>query len=276
MARVWNIIGGNFTHTTGGHTGRCGTHGKLPQNLQWSFDYESDISFYLDANMFSRIDEHPEHRKFGWLLESKSIKPNTYQQVKAGYERLFETYEAIFTHDQEILQLDERFRFTICCGFWVKDTAIHPKQKKVSAISSGKGMCEGHHWRNRFIAKHREEFDLFGNKYKHLKYKEMGLNEYMFSVAIENGSYATYFTEKILDCFATGTVPLYRGSPDIADFFNPGGIIFVDEGFSFDILNQDLYYDKMEAVKDNFERLQNYHCAEDFIFNTYREEFNWD
>ena len=34
----------------------------------------------------------------------------------------------------------------------------------------------------------------------------------MFSVCIENDVYDTYFTEKILDCFATGTIPIYKGT----------------------------------------------------------------
>jgi len=275
MGNVWNIIGRNFAHTSGEHTGKCGTHGKLPTLLNWSFNLEGDISFYLDQNMFSDIEKDAT-RKFGWLLESQSIKPGTYERVKREYEGLFEKFEAIFTHHQEILQLDNRFRFTICCGFWVKDIAIHPKSKIVSAISSGKKMCVGHHWRNNFIENNRSHFDLFGNSYHHLRYKEMGLNDYMFSVAIENGSYSSYFTEKILDCFATGTIPIYRGSPDIGDFFNSNGIIFIDEDFGFDMLNEELYYSKMDAIIDNHQRVKKYHCAEDYIYETYRTEFNWD
>ena len=36
--------------------------------------------------------------------------------------------------------------------------------------------------------------------------KSQALNDYMFSVVLENDQYDDYFTEKILDCFATGIV----------------------------------------------------------------------
>ena len=275
MTAFWNLIGRNFTHTSGGHTGRCGTHGKLPQQVQWSFDYDSEISFYIDQTMFSHLNEPGDQRRFGWLLESESIKPAIYKRVAEQREQLFQRYEAIFTHNQALLALDPRFRFTVCCGYWVKDTGLHPKSRLVSAISSGKDMCDGHRWRNRFIERHRGRFDLFGNSYQHIDAKEMGLNDYMFSVAIENGSYATYFTEKLLDCFATGTIPLYRGAPDVGDYVNSDGIIFVEESFDFDQLTPELYYNKLDAVRDNFERLSRYHCAEDFIYEQYRGEYGW-
>lgn len=48
---------------------------------------------------------------------------------------------------------------------------------------------------------------------------------------------ATYFTEKILDCFTTGTIPIYQGAPDIGDYCNAEGIVVIDDDngdFDFD------------------------------------------
>ncbi len=88
----------------------------------------------------------------------------------------------------------------------------------------------------------------------------------MFSVVIENGFYNSYFTEKILDCFATGTIPVYMGSPDIAKYFNSDGIIFLSEEFE---ISDDMYYNKMSAIEDNLERCKQYEVLEDFIFLNY-------
>ena len=41
-----------------------------------------------------------------------------------------------------------------------------------------------------------------------------------FSVAIENGSYPGYSTEKIVEAFAAGTIPIYIGDCNISDDFN--------------------------------------------------------
>ena len=96
-----------------------------------------------------------------------------------------------------------------------------------------------------------DQLDLFGRGFNEIENKEEGLCDYMFSVAIENGQYETYFTEKILDCFATGTIPVYLGAPDIGNYFNLDGIVNLSEEFD---VSEEIYYSKIEAVKDNLER----------------------
>ena len=41
------------------------------------------------------------------------------------------------------------------------------------------------------------------------------LAEYRFSLCLENSRFAGYVSEKIFDCFFTGTIPIYLGAPDI-------------------------------------------------------------
>ena len=154
MTEIWNLIGTNFTHTSGLHTGQCGTHGKFPKSIKWSRSYEAGISFYLDSNIYQMLNDRNDLRKFGWVLESASIRPEVFSHLKNNYQHYFEYYEAIFTHNRELLDLDDRFKFTICNGTWIHDIAIHNKTKLVSAVSSGKEMCDGHRWRNEFIEKH--------------------------------------------------------------------------------------------------------------------------
>jgi len=275
MPVVWNLAGSNFTHTSNGHTGRFGTLGKLPKEVEWSLLGEGEATFYLDGMMRDAAKDPSEKPKFGWVLESKSIRPQLIPHLKKEYLGYFEIFRAIFTHNQELLALDNRFRFCIWGGSWILYPRIYTKSKLISAVNSGKNWCDGHRWRNEFIERHRDRFDLFGNSTRHIAHKEIGLNDYMFSIAIENSSYATYFTEKILDCFATGTIQIYRGAPDIGDYFNVKGIIMIDDDagdFDFDQITPDLYFSKLDAVRDNFERVQKMHCAEDWIYRTYRGE----
>jgi hypothetical protein len=58
--------------------------------------------------------------------------------------------------------------------------------------------------------------------------KSEGLIPYMYSIVLENDKYPSYFTEKLTDCFVTGTIPIYRGAPDIGDYFDTSGMIIVD------------------------------------------------
>ena len=83
--------------------------------------------------------------------------------------------------------------------------------------------------------------------------------------------YKKYFTEKILDCFATGTVPIYWGAPDINKYFDISSILLVDET-SLDTLSKDFYYDNIESIKFNFEQAKKIEILEDFIYNTYLNE----
>jgi hypothetical protein len=96
--------------------------------------------------------------------------------------------------------------------------------------------------------------------------KSEAINDYMFQIVIENDSYSTYFTEKVTDCFATGTIPIYWGAPDIGDYFNMDGIIVLDEHFEINSLTKELYYSKLSAVKDNFNRVQNMIGADDYLY----------
>ncbi len=41
------------------------------------------------------------------------------------------------------------------------------------------------------------------------------ISEYQFSICFENMIWPGYMTEKIIDCFVAGTIPLYLGAPDI-------------------------------------------------------------
>lgn len=51
----------------------------------------------------------------------------------------------------------------------------------------------------------------------------------MFHIAIENCQIKGYFSEKLVDCFVSRTVPIYLGCPNIGDFFDVRGIIIAKD-----------------------------------------------
>lgn len=51
------------------------------------------------------------------------------------------------------------------------------------------------------------------------------LEDYRFSMAFENSSYPGYATEKIVQAWAGGTIPIYWGDPTIAEQFNEKAFI---------------------------------------------------
>lgn len=91
---------------------------------------------------------------------------------------------------------------------------------------------------------------------------KINLFDSMFSISIESCSEKNYFTEKLIDCFLTKTVPIYYGCPNIGDFFDERGmIIFSTEQEFFEKINKiDQYtYDKMKSyIESNYEKAKIY------------------
>jgi len=77
-------------------------------------------------------------------------------------------------------------------------------------------------------------------------------------LAIENCREAGYFSEKILDCFVSYTIPIYFGDPRILEKFDKNGIIIVgstDEILDIlSALTPDDYLNRMEAMNENYHR----------------------
>ena len=70
---------------------------------------------------------------------------------------------------------------------------------------------------------------------------------YKFAICFENMSYPGYITEKIIDCFKAGVIPIYLGAPDISDFVPKSAFIDLLEFSNWDKLNS--YLDSItEAV----------------------------
>ena len=92
--------------------------------------------------------------------------------------------------------------------------------------------------------------------------KILGLKDYMFSIVIENCKEDYYFTEKLVDCFLTGTIPIYYGCPSIHKFFNGNGILSfttVDECIQIlNTLSDKIYNKLLPYVKENFEIAKRY------------------
>ena len=130
-------------------------------------------------------------------------------------------------------------------------------------------MTTGHKNRNNLMKLYKEqklEIDFYGRNHNPFKEKEQALSDYCFSFVVENGQYSNYYTEKIMDCFATGTIPIYWGSPEINKEFNMDGIIILDNLFDYNTLSFDLYNSKIGAIQDNFNRQNNHKIADDILF----------
>lgn len=249
-----------------------------PKKFTWSHDNSADdvdVMVYMDYDHRGGFTDKHHRRKFLWMCESIAITEHQNSDLINNIDDFLEVYDAIFVHDRKMIEVEPRLTYipNAANKSWIKDAGVHYKTKLISMISSGKTMCRGHQVRNAIANEviERGLADIYGRKYNPIDRKEEGLNDYMFSVAMENMKYPTYFTEKIMDCFATGTVPIYWGSPDIGDYFNLDGIIVVE---SFDTLDEDfkqitpeLYESMKDAIEDNYNRCMDMKPADDCLYD---------
>lgn len=261
------LVGNSFSHITSDHFGYS-VHGKVSNSIKW-IKSKAKFTFFVDNAINDAFKIQDKSIKFAWLLESKFITPKIVEDIITNPTPYLDTFDLIFTHNQELLKINSKFKWVPAQGYWIKNAALYPKSKKISMITSNKSITEGHKNRLVWVSKLEGQVDLYGRGYNEIKLKEEGLCDYMYSVVIENGNYDSYFTEKILDCFATGTIPVYSGSSDIGDFFNSDGIIKLESNFNVEDISESDYISRMEAIKDNLERVKKMEILEDFIFENY-------
>jgi len=250
------------------------------------------------------------------LLEHRSyFKDEIYNCILENYEK----FDVILTHDKNLLEKLPNTQFVPGCevimfnrlpspntntmppfkpdefeNFDMPDDVfqIYKKIKLVSTVASNKTFLPGHVRRLEMLNTVKNRIDVYGTCQKALfgfetrdssKGKFNALKDYAFSIAIENLSHEVddyYFTEKIVDCFVTGTVPIYYGCPNIHKFFDQKGIlIFTNEQELSDILDSlsiDLYYSMMDSIKYNFEKSLKYNLTNDYIYENFYKDILFD
>ena len=257
-----NLVGGGFQHSPS-------TSGYNPLHVEWvKNSFISDISIYVDYGV--KTETNKDTKNYAWICESRTIIPDLYEWCRNNINYLKNNFIYVFTHDIELSKVSDIFKIVQCSGkSFIKNGKMYDKTKLVSMIASNKIMCEEHRYRQEIIKKYSNKCDHYGRGYNEITNKEDGLIEYCFSFVIENATYSNMFTEKITDCFMTGTIPIYYGMNNIGDFFNLDGIIILNENFKVEDLSFDLYYSKIKSVKENLQKSENLLVAEDYIYLNY-------
>jgi hypothetical protein len=241
-------------------------------------------NLYVNQNALEILKDDSSLPKFIWLLESREIIPEQYKFIEDNYDFVAGRVDGIFTCDQRLTNEagpDGKFLYCISnAAPWVMDRDIYSKSKLVSMVASNKGYTVGHQRRLKVVQEYFNKFggdDLFGwglPQELPLREKSRALRDYMFSFAVENANYPTYFTEKLTDCFACGTIPVYYGTAGVAQYFNPDGIIFLNDGspwenIPWEKLTPEYYESKKDAIAENFQIALQMRVAEDYMYKNY-------
>ena len=141
-----------------------------------------------------------------------------------------------------------------------------PKRKKFCAA-----VITNNYWTDNFRLEFIEELNKYkhvdmGGKYKNnigkIKNKIKFLSSYKFSIAMENTEGDGYLSEKIIQSFISGTIPIYYGDYMIDEYINPKSLILI-RGKN-DMLGKIDYIKKIDNIDKLYEKM----LKEDlFIYN---------
>lgn len=261
--------------------------GRYPQNIHWDrYNYGLKTHFYTHRFLTERLG-HPD-KQFAYLIESESIVPHHYK-VLLDNPGLALEFNKVFTHSEKLLDSLPNAAFLPGGGVWygtkigggeIKDDGYINKTKNISLVSSNLQKCELHKFRMQLANyfSNDTKVDTFGtfNGGKNILISE-SLTNYRYSIVIENHISKYWFTEKILNCFASFTIPIYFGAKGISDFFNPDGIIFINNDSIEKIenilqsCNEADYLNRENALIDNYARVQKFLCIEDYLFENFND-----
>ena len=267
-----NLYDGAFGHQAKPNGRYSSVHGKISRFVKYvknSSQYNG-VTIFTDENIKNPLIPIIESKyKIGWLLETRELHGGLYDE----FESFMNDFDFVMTHDSQLLEkYPEKTRLLIFGGTWIKNKNywVHSKTKNVSMIYSGKQYMTGHKLRHQ-IANSVEGIDLYGNgSPRPIRFKEEALLDYRFSIVIENSKTDNYFTEKLIDCFMVGTVPIYWGAPNIDKYFDTRGMIIVNSleevKEAVGKLNENEYINRIEFVRSNLETAREYDVTEDWMY----------
>ena len=126
----------------------------------------------------------------------------------------------------------------------------------------------------------------YNNNIGFVKNKILFLSQYKFSIAMENSEGSGYFSEKIVQSFLSGTIPIYYGDYLIDEYINPKAYIFIrnefdiskkiryiikidkDEKLYKKILSEKIFINQEEIIEKNEE------LRKEFLYNIFEQDYN--
>lgn len=149
---------------------------------------------------------------------------------------------------------------------------LHPqdlvKENKIVWITSNQRASKGHQVRMNFLEgiKDLPFISLYGRGINPIEDKWEVLQNSKYAIAYENFHNDYYWTEKIVDCYLSYTMPIYYGCEKIDDFFPKDSFIRLDpkdkhiDLFLKEIVHSNRWENNIEAITQ----------ARDLVLNEYQ------
>ena len=181
----------------------------------------------ISVDYFNFNDTTPY--KVFWQLEPEDITP-TEKKLITNHE----FYDLILTYNNTVLSECSNAVFFLNNGVWTQESDVSQKKFAVSYLTSNKTMTYGHKFRVTTFNRLQQQLNngvvlplpiVWHMSPPYLPDKRSMLVPFQYAISIQNSQQHNYFSEILLDCFATKTVPIFRSGANIGEFFNPDGIL---------------------------------------------------
>lgn len=260
MIYSFNLRDRNFSNQEYSSLFTLGTY------FHWDRDCrQSGVTVYTDSYLNDpTLKELGE--KIAWLVEPYAVLQSPYLWIYKNYK----SFVMVWTHDVEVLKRVPNSYFVPAGGCWIEPEriCIYPKTQLCSFIASAKTDTQGHKLRQKIRNQLPFGIPQFGRDFNEIDPKSKALERYAFSIVVENSFRDAYFSEKIIDCFLTGTVPIYWGTRKIADHFDSNGVIFFKDIKELLLILKKLSFENYEArqnaIAKNFELAKRFILAEEW------------
>ena len=192
--------------------------------------------------------------------------PSLYRDFYGMVMTNWQNYDLILTYDDRLLVLPNAKEF-LPVDAWVGDLECQ-KRDQITYMMSSKIWTKEHRMRFMILREvegknHLGSFEFMMHRSPpRIPSKEDFYRNAKFNIACENQAMTNMFTEKLLDCLRTLTIPIYYGCTNIEKYFNPRGLIRFDSFDQFkDIvysLTPDTYEQMLPYAKENHELARPY------------------
>ena len=218
----------------------------VSSNVTW---LTNDMFPDTSKNIFIAVD-HPSLFKTAsstLYLVAFACEPEAITHGREFFIKNHKNYDLLLTHDEEILRQCPNARLCVFGSCWIPASVydsidVSRKQPRISCLTGSKELTPAHSYRKMLYANQlRIPFPI--TWYRSSKGEQLPAHQhnpfvyddktvlfidYQFSVAIENSRQTHYFTEKLLDCLVTKTIPIYYGCPNIFEYFDTRGWIILE------------------------------------------------
>jgi hypothetical protein len=182
---------------------------------------------FMDEDALQRLRPlcYPRERRLAALRESPL------HSVYSHAAELSRRFARVFTFSSELLSRGTPFVRHLNGTNWLGGKGEGPefeKSRDVSFIGNVEHPDHAGYLLRKQVAEYlagQPGVDCYGKGIRWVGSKLEAIAPYRFSVAMENVRSDQYFSEKLVDCILTETVPVYWGCPSIGDILDARGLV---------------------------------------------------